>query len=136
MGTPTTDSLRDDAIQAVWAMVKDQHQELAKKALVHLQAHSPSVADSIEALFDENLENASKRVIDLVDEAVVTGQWDREKQVGVTQPLPILALTAHALPEYKTLAKDAGLTGFLIKPFLFDNLREKVLEISADIPPH
>ncbi|MBI4892671.1 MAG: response regulator [Acidobacteria bacterium] len=44
-----------------------------------------------------------------------------EKETGAT-PIPIVALTAHALPEYARLCRDAGMDDYLSKPFRPDDL--------------
>jgi two-component system, sensor histidine kinase and response regulator len=41
--------------------------------------------------------------------------------------VPILAMTAHALPAQRRLCLDAGMDGFLTKPVRFDQLEEALL---------
>ena len=48
------------------------------------------------------------------------------------EPVPVLALTAHALPEYRERCLEAGCTGYLAKPVrmaaLLDAIREALHE--------
>ncbi len=41
---------------------------------------------------------------------------------------PIVALTAHALPENREKTRQAGMDGFLSKPFTLDQLRKCLLQ--------
>jgi two-component system sensor histidine kinase/response regulator len=43
-------------------------------------------------------------------------------------PLPIVAVTAHALPEERARAQAAGMSGYLTKPLTLDALRVALLE--------
>ncbi len=49
----------------------------------------------------------------------------REQKAG-TRQIPIIALTAHAMPRDRELAKGAGMNGFLVKPIPLDSLRAAV----------
>ncbi len=49
--------------------------------------------------------------------------WEQEHQ----QPrLPVIALTAHALPQYEQLCREAGMDGFLSKPIMMQQLFAKL----------
>ena len=49
----------------------------------------------------------------------------------VREDIPILLLTAYDWDEIETEARDAGIDGFLAKPFFVSALKEKILELSA-----
>ncbi|MBK8020817.1 MAG: response regulator [Chloroflexi bacterium] len=40
----------------------------------------------------------------------------RQHEAGLDRHTPVVALTAHALPEYQTASQDAGMDDFLVKP--------------------
>jgi CheY-like chemotaxis protein len=55
-------------------------------------------------------------------------------------PRPIIALTAHALPEFRKRADDAGMTGYVTKPIdreaLLSTLLTAVGTTAKARPPH
>lgn len=50
-------------------------------------------------------------------------QWEKEAN---RLPLPVIALTAHALPEHQQKCLDAGMNDYLSKPLLLSRLVEKL----------
>ena len=49
------------------------------------------------------------------------------------QPKPIIALTAHALSEFRTRATAAGMTGYVTKPVQKEVLLEALLDAVAGL---
>ncbi len=49
----------------------------------------------------------------------------------VEKDIPILLLTAYDWDEIETEARNAGIAGFLTKPFFVSALKEKILELAA-----
>lgn len=52
----------------------------------------------------------------------------RESEAGTEGHLPVIALSASALPEQVDRCRDAGMDGFLAKPVQLDELRQKIAE--------
>ena len=59
-------------------------------------------------------------------------EWERQRGL---KPTPILALTAHALPEDARKSLNAGCNGHLTKPILKKTLLEAVRQVSAGQVP-
>jgi len=53
----------------------------------------------------------------------------RAGEEGTTRHIPIVALTAHAMPEDRQLCLDAGMDAYLTKPFNADQLFEVFEEL-------
>ena len=43
-----------------------------------------------------------------------------------SHPVPIIALTAHILPEHRERARKAGMNGHMAKPVELNQLREQI----------
>jgi signal transduction histidine kinase/DNA-binding response OmpR family regulator len=65
----------------------------------------------------------------LMDGIEATREYRLEERKKPTQHLPIIALTANVLPSMQTECKEAGMDGFIGKPFRADELRKRVVEI-------
>lgn len=57
----------------------------------------------------------------------------RQIRSVVSEHIPILFLTAYDWDELKEEASQAGIDGFLAKPFFVSALKEKILEIRAEL---
>ncbi len=53
--------------------------------------------------------------------------WEQQHHLT---PLPVIALTAHALPHYAQLCRDAGMDDFLTKPIFLEQLSSKLQQYS------
>ena len=53
-------------------------------------------------------------------------QIRRWEQRSGTQPIPVIALTAHILPEHRERARKAGMNGHMAKPVELNQLREQL----------
>jgi hypothetical protein len=58
-------------------------------------------------------------------------QWEQQQQ---RLRLPVIALTAHALPHYETLCREAGMDDFLTKPILLQQLTGKLQQFLGARP--
>lgn len=83
----------------------------------------------------EGMETAKREVPDLIlmDMSLpeIDG-WEATRQLkagAATQSIPIIALTAHAMPSDETKAREAGCDDFATKPVEFSNLLEKIRRI-------
>jgi len=57
----------------------------------------------------------------------------REKEASIGRhPVPIIAVTAHALKEYQTKAKGININEYIVKPFKKDTLLDAVRKILED----
>ncbi len=54
--------------------------------------------------------------------------WELEHQ---QQPMTIIALTAHALPEYQVRCREAGMNDYMTKPLLLSELALKLQAFMA-----
>jgi two-component system sensor histidine kinase/response regulator len=50
----------------------------------------------------------------------------RRREAGTSRRIPILALTAHALKDHEDRCYQAGMDGFVTKPFQPEQLYEAV----------
>lgn len=73
--------------------------------------------------FDVMLLDISMPVLDGLE----TTRWLRQQSRN--QNIPVIALTAHALPEFKRQAYAAGMNGFLIKPFEYADLHREISRV-------
>jgi CheY-like chemotaxis protein len=60
-------------------------------------------------------------------------QWERD---NAYPPVPIMALTAHAMPEERTAASTAGFTDYLTKPVDFNVLGTMMINLLDQRIPH
>ena len=51
-------------------------------------------------------------------------------------PIPIIALTAHAMPEYQQRSLQAGMNGYLTKPVSLQELEQALTTRACDARPH
>lgn len=59
----------------------------------------------------------------------------RERTEG-RQPLPVIALTAHVMPDYRARCLEAGMNAFLGKPVILSELAQRLREVCAPaVPP-
>ena len=68
---------------------------------------------------------------------VVDG-WEatrRLKADGQTKPIPIIALTAHAMPEDERRAREAGCNDYDTKPIELPRLLEKIAALLGSAGP-
>lgn len=49
------------------------------------------------------------------------------------QKLPIVAVTAHAFPEYETMARDVGMDQFLTKPIDVQAMQTTLAQLTSDV---
>jgi CheY-like chemotaxis protein/nitrogen-specific signal transduction histidine kinase/HPt (histidine-containing phosphotransfer) domain-containing protein len=91
------------------------------------------VADGIEALervrsgarYDVVLMDCQMPRMDGYEATRRIRAWELE---GARTPVPIVAVTAHALPGERARASAAGMNGYLTKPLTLDALRGALLE--------
>jgi signal transduction histidine kinase/ActR/RegA family two-component response regulator len=57
----------------------------------------------------------------------------RVRKLGEMEQLPIIAVTAHALPEYREHCQSAGMTGFMTKPFTSEHLRNAIASCNVHL---
>jgi len=60
-------------------------------------------------------------------------QWEARDGVG---PMPIMALTANAMPEERAAAGEAGFTNYLTKPVDFNTLGAMLVALLDATKPH
>ncbi len=84
--------------------------------MVDVAANGAEAAEKARARsYDLILMDVQMPVADGFEATARIRSW--EKQSGAA-PVPIVALTAHALPEHARQCRNAGMDGFLSKPFL------------------
>jgi two-component system sensor histidine kinase/response regulator len=83
------------------------------------------------ARYDLVLLDCQMPILDGYDASRVIREW--EEKVGARQ-VPIVAITAHALPRERARAMEAGMNDYLTKPLTLDTLRA-ALERHAPTPP-
>jgi CheY-like chemotaxis protein len=54
------------------------------------------------------------------------------KFVDNTATIPVIGVSASTMPDIVNKAKEAGMNGFLRKPFTPDQLAEKIKEVTSD----
>lgn len=55
--------------------------------------------------------------------------WDVARKLKgniITQSIPVIAVTAHALPKNRELAMEAGCNAFIVKPFSVAKLIDEI----------
>ena len=75
--------------------------------------------------FDLILMDCEMPVMDGYEASKRIRQWEQETNHG---PIPLLALTAHALPEHTAKALRSGMNDHIAKPVDFTMLKEKLVE--------
>lgn len=98
--------------------------------LAKLQVAATAVDNGAKALeavqqqpFDLVLMDCEMPEMDGFTAAERIRQW--EQRTG-SQPIPIIALTAHILPEHRERARKAGMNGHMAKPVELSQLREQL----------
>lgn len=98
--------------------------------LAKLQVSATAVENGAKALeavqqqpFDLVLMDCEMPEMDGFTAAERIRQW--EQRTG-SQPIPIIALTAHILPEHRERARKAGMNGHMAKPVELSQLREQL----------
>lgn len=81
--------------------------------------------------FDLVLMDYEMPVLDGLNTVKQLRSWEQQQQLP---PLPVIALTAHALPHYEQLCRAAGMNDFLTKPILLQQLTGKLLQFLAAKP--
>ena len=105
---------------------------VAKKFLVKWQATVQTVANGLEALH-QITEHGDRYDLILMDlqMPVMDGYTASREIRKVGYMRPIIALTASALLEVEAKVKDAGMDGFVTKPFNPNDLLSKILKIHS-----
>lgn len=87
---------------------------------VYLRHHGFRVSDTADgesALRLAKRENPTVILLDIVIEGLDGWTVARQlKENGETRDIPIIALTAHALPEHEQRAREVGCDSYLSKP--------------------
>ncbi len=76
------------------------------------------------ASFDIILMDCEMPIIDGFEATELIRQFEMDNQISA---IPIIAVSAHALPEYRDKARKAGFNEYIYKPYSLDELREILL---------
>jgi CheY-like chemotaxis protein len=95
------------ALLALYLENAPYHLETAANGVEAVQCHTA-------APFDLIFMDLEMPVQDGYDATRAIRNLERQQQVG--KPVPILALTAHAMDEHRQRCRQAGFTDFLVKP--------------------
>lgn len=82
--------------------------------------------------FDLILMDCEMPVMDGYEAASRILKWQQGKHV---KPVPIIALSAHAMDKHRQMALDAGMVDYIAKPIVFRDLKakvEKYLSLKSD----
>jgi signal transduction histidine kinase len=97
----------------------------------HLTAlgHAPILVangqEALDALAEKNFDLILMDMEMPVLDGLETTRRIRAGESGRNDPnIPIIAVTAHALPEYRKMCEQAGMSDYLPKPIRFNNLAE------------
>ena len=74
--------------------------------------------------YDLVLMDCEMPVMDGYSATIALRQLEQEKQLP---PLPVIALTAHVMPEHQRKALASGMNDYMAKPLEFNTLKEKLL---------
>ena len=77
--------------------------------------------------FDVVLMDYEMPILDGVSTVKQLRIWEQQQQL---RRLPVIALTAHALPHYVQLCRDAGMDDFLTKPIFLGALSTKLQQFN------
>ncbi len=78
--------------------------------------------------FDIVLMDCEMPILDGLQATRKIRHWELEHQ---QQPMTIIALTAHALPEYQVRCREAGMNDYMTKPLLLNELAVKLQTFQA-----
>ena len=78
--------------------------------------------------FDIVLMDCEMPILDGLQATRKIRHWELEHQ---QQPMTIIALTAHALPEYQVRCREAGMNDYMTKPLLLSELALKLQAFMA-----
>ncbi len=110
----------------------DRNARLVKEILVANHYEVVEASDGKEALEAVRLVRPDLILMDLqlpdMDGLSVT---QRIKADPETAEIPIIALTAHAMDEHRSHAREAGCCCFISKPISYQNFLEKVKNVIA-----
>ncbi len=73
--------------------------------------------------FDVILMDCEMPILDGLQATRKIRQWEQQQNL---KPITIIALTAHALPEYQIRCREAGMNDYMTKPLLLPELAEKL----------
>lgn len=77
--------------------------------------------DSVE--FDFVLMDCEMPDLDGFQTVILIRAWE---QANKKQPIPVIALSAHAMESHRKACVEAGMDDFISKPVVFDNLRKTI----------
>lgn len=115
-------------------LLVDDHPDnrLLAQRVLSRQGHDVTVADSGEGA----IQALAKETPQLVLMDIEMPGWDgfettrQLRKAGLSEDVPIIALTAHAAPGYRQRCLEGGLDGYLAKPFTKSQLLELVAQFS------
>jgi CheY-like chemotaxis protein len=130
-GAPLACVAADSFLQGLRVLLVEDHPINQKLAisLIERAGHQVTLAQNGE----EGLHAAMQQPFDLVfmdmqmpvmDGLEATRAIRSHEQAQHKQPVPIVAMTANAMPSDRKACEDAGMNGFLSKPFKAQELRE------------
>jgi len=132
-GLVLTSKYRNEAKEHLTVLLADDNDinlRVTQLMLEELGCKVHTAADGLDAL-----RCSSRGSFDLVFmdcEMPVMNGWDAAARIHRIQPqLPIIALTADALPQNRDRCADAGMSGFLAKPVRMTDLRGQIAELTG-----
>ena len=135
--------MQDESVKVLLVEDNTINQEVAVNML-KIQGYDVDVVNNGQQALDALSENIYQLVVMDCEMPIMNGyqatqQWRRVEQGNNRPPVPIIALTAHAISGEREKCLACGMNDFISKPFEFENFRDtlkKWLGTNSDPQSH
>lgn len=122
------------------ALIVDADADTRAMYRLYLASEGIAVADAVDA--EQAVEKARSLLPDVIttdlhfSDRCEQNLCDRLSGLAATKSIPVIAVTAWAMPDDVTCALRAGCVSVLIKPCLPETLLSEIRRVTSSLPPY